>query len=166
MKTKFYDWNDVQVEKPEDAPSSVRVGVYAVAIHQNRMLFVRSSNTGRLELPGGGLEVGESYEECVIREGVEETGHHLEPLGHPIHLAQPRGFYIPPENRFCWAVSIYYEARITQVPDEDFKLDPGEVAEVVWIDVDTLRQDWHNFVSEKAFAGDCGAIAIALNLAE
>ena len=47
------------------------------AIVQNadgELLFHRRSDLGIWELPGGGAEIGESAESCVVREVLEETG--------------------------------------------------------------------------------------------
>ncbi|MFF3490098.1 NUDIX domain-containing protein [Streptomyces sp. NPDC002795] len=49
------------------------VGVGAILVHDNHVLLGRHRH-GTLELPGGHVEAGESFEEAVVRELVEETG--------------------------------------------------------------------------------------------
>lgn len=54
-----------------------RIGVYGVAIHNNSMLAVVQQQgpfTGKFEFPGGGIEFGESPEETLRREFIEEVG--------------------------------------------------------------------------------------------
>lgn len=56
-------------------PSFVRVGCRAIIIKDNKILLSFEKNTGVYLTPGGGLENGETLEECVIREVCEETGY-------------------------------------------------------------------------------------------
>lgn len=50
----------------------MRVGVYAVIIENNKILLTRQWDG--YSLIGGGLEKGETVEECIVREVEEETG--------------------------------------------------------------------------------------------
>lgn len=54
----------------------LRKGVYAVIFNNTRdkVLTVQNSK-GHFFLPGGGIVEGESYEECLQREMLEETGY-------------------------------------------------------------------------------------------
>ena len=56
--------------------SSVRA--YGILVHQGSVALVRSSNPNHVPplwwLPGGGIDFGESPEETLIREFLEETG--------------------------------------------------------------------------------------------
>lgn len=55
-----------------------RLGAYAVAVHDDRMLLTRISAAGypagAWTLPGGGVDHGESPHDAVLRELHEETG--------------------------------------------------------------------------------------------
>lgn len=57
--------------------AEVRVGVGVLVVDGDRVLMGRrlgSHGAGKLALPGGHLEVGESFTECAARELMEETG--------------------------------------------------------------------------------------------
>ena len=58
-------------------PSQPIVGVGAVVIHNRRVLLGKRGHAplkGEWSLPGGAVEVGETLEEAVVREILEETG--------------------------------------------------------------------------------------------
>ena len=64
-------------------PSAPIVGVGAVIVDGDRVLLVqrgREPMKGRWTLPGGGLELGETLAEGVVREVQEETGLLVEPI--------------------------------------------------------------------------------------
>ena len=56
---------------------------YATALvrdDQGRLLFQRRSDFDWWGLPGGVLEIGENFEQCAVRETLEETGFHVQPV--------------------------------------------------------------------------------------
>src|SRR6266699_3529351 len=58
-------------------PERPVVGIGGVIIDQGRTLLIRRGNEpllGELSIPGGTLEIGESLQEGVVRELLEETG--------------------------------------------------------------------------------------------
>lgn len=55
-------------------PKHSRIGCRAIIVENGRLLLSHEVNTGVYLSPGGGLESGETTEECVIREVKEETG--------------------------------------------------------------------------------------------
>jgi len=62
------------VTGPPDQPC---VGVGAVLIHEGRVLLIRRGKEplrGRWVVPGGTVELGETLEQALVREVLEETG--------------------------------------------------------------------------------------------
>lgn len=64
-------------------PEAPIVGVGAVIIHENKVLLIQRGQEplkGEWSLPGGALELGETLEQGVRREVLEETGLDVEPV--------------------------------------------------------------------------------------
>ena len=65
-------------------PTRPYLAVSAAIIRDGKVLIVRRARSpayGVFTLPGGGVEVGETLHEAVIREVLEETALTIEPLG-------------------------------------------------------------------------------------
>ena len=60
--------------------TKTRDGSRAIIVQDGNILLTHELNSGWWLLPGGGLEEGETPEECVIREVEEETGYLVRPL--------------------------------------------------------------------------------------
>ena len=61
-------------------PKRVRVGCRALIVKENKVLLSCEQRKNVYMSPGGGLEEGETLEECVIRELAEETGYKVKPI--------------------------------------------------------------------------------------
>jgi ADP-ribose pyrophosphatase YjhB (NUDIX family) len=62
--------------KNSNTKQVTRVGVYAVVMKDDHILLIKQKKgpyTGKLDFPGGGMEFGESPEEALRRELVEEV---------------------------------------------------------------------------------------------
>lgn len=59
--------------------TKTRIACRAVLIKDGKILMTYEKNTEQWMIPGGGLEDGESEEECVVREIAEETGYRMKP---------------------------------------------------------------------------------------
>lgn len=63
-----------------EAFTKTRTGCRAVILREGKILLSHETGTGWWLVPGGGLEQGETPEECCIREVEEETGVLVKPL--------------------------------------------------------------------------------------
>ncbi len=84
------------MEKPLDAESSspiFRIGVFALIFnHEHQILLGHRRDIDWWNLPGGGMEVGETVDEALCREVREETG--LE-----VKVEQLVGVYSKPQKQ-------------------------------------------------------------------
>lgn len=137
----------------------VRVGV--VIIKDGKILLVRHQKENRTYwlLPGGGVDEGETLEECAKRELTEETGLQIE-LGKPIFISDT----IYPKND-KHVINLFFLAHITG-GTLSLGLDPV-LAQVSFVDItqlpslelhppigqDILRGYLENFQSDCRYLG-------------
>ncbi len=62
-------------EPVEGAEYYHRVGAYLVVVHDERLAAIKLAKG--YFLPGGGVEVDETHEECILREALEEIGYEV-----------------------------------------------------------------------------------------
>jgi len=119
-----------------------RVGVYAVIIRDGRILLPHWSEgpfDSGWTLPGGGMEDGESTEQTVLREVLEETGYEVELDG----LLGTDTFYISAEERIVGtgplrSLRIVYRAHVI---GGDLRVEAdGSTDDVAWVSLDRLPE--------------------------
>lgn len=87
-----------------------RPGAYAVVLHGKRIAVLQTPIG--LFLPGGGVESGETPEQAVLRESIEETGRSLlldERLGETVDY-----FKAVPSGRYYRIHSVFFLARFAK----------------------------------------------------
>ncbi|WP_155371684.1 NUDIX domain-containing protein [Catellatospora vulcania] len=99
-----------------DAPAanSIAPGGSALVVDQRGwVLMQRRADSGNWSLPGGIMEIGETMQQCVVREVKEETGLDIEITG-------LLGIYTDPQHVIAYAdgevrqeFNITYRARVT-----------------------------------------------------
>jgi hydroxyethylthiazole kinase-like uncharacterized protein yjeF len=128
-------------EEQRTPPPGARTGAVLVMLEDGpdgpRLVLTRRrpdlrSHPGQVAFPGGRIEPGETPVEAAVREAVEEVA--LDPGSIEV-LGTGPVFYIPP-SRF-WVVPVV--AR--WVAPHALHPDPGEVAEVLHVDLGTLRDE-------------------------
>lgn len=106
-----------------------RIGVYAIIERNGAFLLTEQADPGpEIQLPGGGVDPGESPVRALHREVMEETGWRI---GEPLRLgAYQRYAYMPEYDLWARKVCIIYIAHATRElgpPSE-----PGH--SVIWAD--------------------------------
>jgi len=123
-----------------------RPSVYAIIVHEGKILLVKSRTVKLLALPGGGVELGESLAEALKREVREETGMEVAVHDPFLHFDEQLFYYDPSDVAFHSFRFIYPCKPLSfgLVNDED--VDDGEVIEPRWHDIDGLKaEDFQSF---------------------
>lgn len=97
--------------------TKTRIACRAVIVQEGKILLSRETKEDLWMIPGGGLEEGETPEECCIRETEEETGIVVKPLRRYLTI---REYY----EEYCY-VSHYYECKV--VSDGKIHLTEAEI---------------------------------------
>lgn len=69
-------------ENRHEKATNTRIACRGVTLRDGKILLVHETNIEKYLLPGGGLEEGETLEQCCIRELAEETGAVVQPKQH------------------------------------------------------------------------------------
>ena len=85
--------------------SKTRAGSRAVILRDGKILLSHETVSGWWLIPGGGLEEGETPEECCIRETEEETGFIVKPLRQFLTMKE---YY----EEYCY-ISHYFVCEVT-----------------------------------------------------
>ncbi len=90
----------------KDVRYTMRPGAYAVLLQGDQMLLTHQADpTPEFQLPGGGIDPGESPVVALMREVFEETGYRI---AKPRRLGAFRRFTYMPEYDL-WAVKTLYD---------------------------------------------------------
>lgn len=92
-------------EKLENEIYHDREAAYVVLIDNDKIAVVKTAS-GKLFLPGGKIEAGESLEECAIRECLEEMGAKIEVKQY--FAIGERYFYHEASGRYSHAIGHFF----------------------------------------------------------
>lgn len=125
-----------------DPPEKERIASRGIVVENGKILLSYEKNTGVYMSPGGGLEKGETLEECCIRELREETGYKVIPEMHFIVI-----------NEYCFDtlyVSNYFIC--SKVGESKQSLTEIEVEHgitPVWVDFEEALEIFGDYASKR-----------------
>lgn len=123
----FVDANH-QVIPYDGSPVKWRVSAYAIVIRDGKLLVVKHNWQTFYDVPGGGVELGETLTETVQREGLEEAGAKFR-LGDIFGIKQD-WFFHQAEQQFYQAMQVFYQAELQGELQQPMQKD---VVEVTWL---------------------------------
>jgi ADP-ribose pyrophosphatase YjhB (NUDIX family) len=155
--TEMVDMRRIDYLNDPTAPKANNSVIATSAYVENdagQILLIRRTDNGLWSLPGGGMEVGETVLNCVVREVKEETGVDIEVTGLVGIFSNPSHVVAYPDGEVRQDFSICVSAR----PVAGNVQTSEESAEVAWLSRDELTQrDMHPETRrriEKAFIHD------------
>jgi ADP-ribose pyrophosphatase YjhB (NUDIX family) len=116
----------------------LRPSVYAIILHEDKILLVRMRHTGHFTLPGGGIDIGERIEDGLRREVREETG--IEIRVERFAAFTEDFFYYDPLDEAIHGLLFFYICHPLSFDlAGDGQVEDGEVERPGWIDVEELQ---------------------------
>lgn len=82
---------DLYISRRRVESPRVREACRGIVVREGLLLLSYERNTDQWFLPGGGMEPGESREECCVRELAEETGFAVRPLAQLLTIREHCG---------------------------------------------------------------------------
>lgn len=124
MVNKFKTENEkVFGERVNGEAYVVREGAYGIVLNDENKIAVVKNQFGYF-LPGGGIEEGESYEECLVREFREETGYSIK-INRFIGKSSKYYFSIA-FNHYRHPIGFFYivnlDKRLSDITEKDHEL--------------------------------------------
>ena len=120
----------------------VRHAVRSVIIRGSKVAMVKSTTKGFYQFPGGGIDDGETHEQALIRETMEEVGltvlpHTIRPLGivQEIRASQFVEKVIFDQTSYYYFADVRDEVHAQVL--EDYEKDLGYTLE--WVDMEQAR---------------------------
>lgn len=113
------------------------VGTGIILINNdNKILIARRRDNGEWSLPGGSLEIGETLEECIIRETYEETGLQLNESELHFNLVTTLKNPVIKNNREIHVISVSYF--VHGIISESIQIDNREFGEYRWLTISEI----------------------------
>ncbi|MBQ2974746.1 MAG: NUDIX domain-containing protein [Clostridia bacterium] len=129
-----------------DPPEKERISSRGIIVENGKILLSHEVNTGVYMSPGGGLEDGETLEECCIRELKEETGFDVKPTKHFVII-----------NEYCFEtlyISNYFLCEITGKSKQsltDIEVEHGITPE--WVELEKALEIFGDYASKREDVG-------------
>lgn len=120
----------------------VRHAVRSIILRGNTVAMVKSETKGFYQFPGGGIQPGESHEQALIRETLEETGLTVIPgTSRPLGIVREvRASQFAPETIFDQTSYYYFadaEEELGKQVLDDYEQEQGYTLE--WVDMEKAR---------------------------
>lgn len=135
---KFRDWHNNLIDIPEDRSYSWRPSAYALTINNGTVLCVKAAQHDQWELPGGGVELGETPAQALQREVLEETGYRVEAMAEVPLLFKNDFFYAADIDEYFQSLFMVFRAKLISDPQPRQRTDTREIAAVRWIGFEEL----------------------------
>ncbi|WP_222619104.1 NUDIX hydrolase [Ornithinibacillus hominis] len=121
-------------EKKADLDYQIRKGVYAVIFNttKEKVLTVYTSR-GHYFLPGGGIEKDESFQECLHREMLEETGYSVS-IGS--FIGEAKRYFQSTKNEPLLNEGYFYLAALLDKLQEPIEEDHF----IKWVDIHDVQE--------------------------
>jgi len=136
---EFFDRAGKIVIKPQNKPIKRRSSAYGIYIKDDLVLVIKPAWNNQWELPGGGIEDGETPEQAVKREFWEETRYKVQELNPILVYKFHNYFYANDYDEYYDSDQFYYQVLIADEADP-IKFGSEETEKIDWIKISDLTE--------------------------
>lgn len=109
LPSQFHNADDELVEY-DGSPLSWRVSIYALIVHEKKILILKNRNEKLCDIPGGGIELDETLQQALQRECLEEAGAQVT-IGNLVYLTEDY-FYHSTQKAFYKTLQLFYRGTL------------------------------------------------------
>jgi 8-oxo-dGTP pyrophosphatase MutT (NUDIX family) len=126
---------DQEVVSYDGSPLQWRVSAYLLIIHEHKLLVIKNRTEKLFDIVGGGIEFGETIEEALQREAMEEAGAKIQ-LGALLH-AEVDWFYHRTKQQYYQTMQLFY---LSALGGELVEPTEADIEAVYWVSAGELAQ--------------------------
>lgn len=123
--------------KPQNIDAEERTSVCGVAIKDGQILLIKAVDFIDWEIPGGKVEPGETIEEGLVREFLEETGYVVTKIIENFYQKK-HDFYSIKRDLYYRSMVNFFTVEIDLSVQHKEKMTFDEVDQVKWFDLNSL----------------------------
>lgn len=124
-------------EKIGHQPILMPAGCVMILNEKKQLLLQKRADDGCWAYPGGAMELGESFEECAVREALEETGLECLELKEYQCLSGGNMYHVYPNGDEIYSIDMVF---LCENYRGDPKIQEEEVTEQHFFDLDALPE--------------------------
>lgn len=130
-------WNGTKRTVPKEK-LSFRPSVYGIVVSDHKLLLTKIRSTGKLWVPGGGVELGETLEQALKRETWEECGIDIE-VGAQVLFKENFFFYDPEE--IAWQIYMFFYTCKPKSLELSLNDLHNESIDPQWVEIESLKAE-------------------------
>lgn len=134
---KFRDRLGFWHNKPDHKSIIKRTSAYGIIINENKVLLIKPTWSNLWELPGGGIDPGETTKQGLLREFIEETSHKITNHNNKPIIIINNNFYAEDLDKFFDSEMRFFI--INQIEKTNYPINPKEIKELKWVDLEQVK---------------------------
>ncbi len=110
FSSKIFTNANQEIVEYKGEPVYWRVSAYAIIFRDQKVLLIKNKSEKLYDVPGGGVDLGETIHQALERELMEEAGASAK-IGKLLHVQE--GFFKHANGSFFQTIQLFYQAELT-----------------------------------------------------
>jgi ADP-ribose pyrophosphatase YjhB (NUDIX family) len=109
LNNQIFTNADQEIVEYDGSPITWRISAYVFVIKDDSVLLIKNKIEKVYDIPGGGIEIGETIKEAVDREAMEEAGARVK-MGDLVEVVQD--WFQHANGNYYQTIQLYYTAQV------------------------------------------------------